>query len=610
MRYAVFLLALVAASGCRHVFPVPYTVEQLRADAPQFSGEALVHYLAQPHADPGVCDVRVDPVLPKQDETLVEPLVEALEHVDVEPTIWKECALMLMPGLAPENRERMLGRLGRGVLWLFDEDDSTGRLVAIHDVLIRRPREDSEALGGLLERLRNRPRHDLDADEARLLDSFIITLELGRGQLNGQPVTQAVIEALQEDRLLLRMSKRLPDPELRGAARRQVVRLRIARSAWDEVRARADEVERNVLAAGRWAQVTSGLTLTAPQPPLELPFEVLLQQDVDAQTGRLVVPGARLSNVLPSLRLRGVVTFDVGWSRPLNICAPPVELEVDPCIEARDLELGVPDVRLDEDGVLRFSDSLPMSRVIELARRDEGLVMPLRLAGQPVTTLKVPLQLDEPPSLRFVGPPGQQGPALKVTAELLPSSVLFDAVTPAGVHKQVVWPRSARGDFEVASVGGDGVPGTPGARGEPGAAGANGGAAMCPTMPGRSGEPGGQGGPGGDGTDGGDGGDGGPVSVEVQCDATTPDCNTALELVSVLVRSRGGEAGEGGAAGRGGIGGPGGTGGAGASCTVNGTLQFLNSGFNGARGTEGPPGKAGAPGEAGMEGTVEVKRKE
>ena len=70
MRYAVILLALSAASGFRHAFPVPYSVAQLRADGDEYCGEALVHYLQQDNADPAVCDVRGEAVLPHLDEML------------------------------------------------------------------------------------------------------------------------------------------------------------------------------------------------------------------------------------------------------------------------------------------------------------------------------------------------------------------------------------------------------------------------------------------------------------------------------------------------------------------------------------------------------------
>lgn len=607
MRWVVVTILLLASTACRHVFPAAYSVEQLRTDTPTYAGEALVHYLAQRRADPGVCDLQRENVLSVQDERLIEPFVAALERGEVELSDWKDCARLLVRTMTQPHREHLLARLARAVTWLLPEDDASGRLAMVHDALIKRPREASPALTALLYRLRERRRDDLDLDAARILGSLVTTLELGDGQLDGRPVTPDVIDDTHDEALLYRMSRRLPDAALRELSRTRVVRLRIARSPWEEVREQAAEVEQRVLTAGRWAQATSGLTLQQTPAPRELPFEVLVQQDVPKQQGRLVVAGATRGGTLPELRLRGVVSFDVGWSRPLDICAPPDELDVSPCIEARDLEVAVPEVSLDEDGVLVLAPSMSMERVVELARRDEGLVLPLRLAGQPAATLTVPLAFDEPPSMLFVGPPGTAGPALRVTAEVLPSSVIFDATSIDGVRGRVVWPRTATRDFVVASVGGAGVNGVAGERGVEGAAGVAGGGAICPTMPGRSGTMGDQGGPGGDGTDGGDGGDGGPVTVSVRCDDTVLDCAAARELLGVLVQSRGGAAGVGGAAGPGGRGGPGGAGGAGASCSVNGTLQFLANGFNGARGPNGPDGKAGADGKPGDEGTVKVE---
>lgn len=605
MRYAVILLAL-AASGCRHAFPLPYSASQLRADsAEEWSGQALVHYLGQDNADPAVCDVRSE-MLTRLDETLVDPFVASLEDNELELTTWKDCASRMVKSMDVEPRELLLARLARAVWWLLGEDDGAGRLQTIQDVLIKRPREDSPALAALLERMLTRRKKEFDVDMGRTFESMVTTLELGRGQLNGKPVTTEVIDETQDERLIFRMSKRLPSLELREAARVRLVRLRIARSPWDEVRNHAAEVERAVLTTGRWAQATSGLTLLNPQPPLELPVEMVLKQNPDAQYGKIVVKGSNNARTHPGLKLRGVLTFDVGWSRPLNICAPPEELEVDPCIEARDLELNLLEVSLDEDGAVWMATALPMSRVVDLARANEGLAMSVRLAGQPVTILKLPLEFEDPPSLRFTGPPGEPGPALTVKADVLANAVIFLATTANGLRKQVVWPRTARNDFEVSSAGGDGVNGTDGARGAKGAPGVAGGAATCPSMAGRSGSPGDRGGPGGDGTDGGDGGDGGPVTALVRC-ADGVDCAAGLELIRVLVRSRGGAAGEGGAAGPGGFGGNGGAGGAGASCMVNGAMLSLENGFNGARGADGIEGKPGKDGEPGKDGTVVVK---
>ncbi|MGV3622567.1 MAG: hypothetical protein ACO1OB_17240 [Archangium sp.] len=605
MRFAVILLAL-AASGCRHAFPLPYSASQLRVDAAEeWSGEALVHYLKQDDADPAVCDVRTE-VLPRQDETLVDPFVASLEDNELELPTWKECASRFVKTMEAEPRELFLERLAHAVWWLLNQDDPAGRLQTIQDVLIKRPREDSPALALLLERLLTRKNEKFELDVSRTFESMLTTLELGRGQLNGKPVTLDVIDETQDERLIFRMSKRLPSLELREAARVRLVRLRIARSPWDEVKNRAAEVERSVLTTGRWPQSTAGMTLQqTTQVPLELPVELVVQQNPQAQYGKIVVKGTN-ARTHPNLKLRGVVTFDVGWSRPLNVCAPPDELEVDPCIEARDLELNLLEVSLDEDGAIWMATALPMSRVVDLARANEGLVMSLRLAGQLVTTLRIPIEFADPPSLRFTGAPGEPGPALNVKAEVLSNAVIFLATAANGVSKYAVWPRTARNDFEVASAGGDGVNGIPGARGAKGAAGVAGGAATCPSMAGRSGSPGDRGGPGGDGTDGGNGGDGGPVTVEVRC-AEDVDCAAGLELIRVLVHSRAGAAGEGGAAGPGGFGGNGGAGGAGASCIVNGAMLSLENGFNGARGADGLPGKEGKDGEPGQEGTVVVK---
>lgn len=56
------------------------------------SGDALVHYLAQPDASPSVCDpLSSTPHVRRLDEDASEELVDALVDGVVEPAIWGNC---------------------------------------------------------------------------------------------------------------------------------------------------------------------------------------------------------------------------------------------------------------------------------------------------------------------------------------------------------------------------------------------------------------------------------------------------------------------------------------------------------------------------------------
>ena len=605
MRLALLLLSLLAVTGCRHRFPLPYPTHQLVKDSASWPGDALVHYLGQPNADVSVCTLAAPHTLRRTDEELVEPFVTALEESRLSPERWQACATRLVPALRPPEREYTFGRLAKVILSLLDTDGSAPRLIAAHEVLATRPQEPSPALEALLGRLAEYPRERLKPALPPVFDALVATLELDHGQVGGRALTEADVVNTQDEALLARMALRLPDAGLRGLARRRLIQLRIGRSEFTEVKARAAEVEASVMERGRWAQPVASLKLERPELPLPLPFVAQVRQHIDAQVVTLLAPGKGADQLVPVLDLKGVVRFAVGWSRPLSLCQPAAALAVEPCIEARELEVGNPLVSVDGEGVLRLPEKLAMAQAMELARADEGLVLPLRLSGQLVTSLQVPLQFEAPSSLYFEGSEGERGPNVNVAVQPVASALLFSAVSELGVQRMAILPRGVGTSFEVASLGGRGVAGRDGYNGSDGTNGADGASASCFRMqPGQAGAQGGPGDRGGDGGQGGRGGDGGFVSVVVQCGGACPADEL---LVRQRVHSRGGEGGAGGDGGRGGRGGEGGSGGSGTSCTVNGHTELLSSGATGARGSDGNSGQSGMQGSEGQAGPVQVQ---
>ncbi|MBL8915849.1 MAG: hypothetical protein JNM17_34440 [Archangium sp.] len=612
-RWTVFAL-VVALAGCKHHFPLPYSLEQLGEDSFHWPGEALVHYLSQENADVGVCH---SGPLQRLDEELADPFVEALREKTLKPERWSACGKLLVPAITPALREFLLGRLAKVVLALLDEtkQDTAEQLLAANDVLQARPREPSASLDALLNRFDQLDRSKLQPSLPPVFDALLTTLELDHGELGGKPVTAEDIAVAQDDLLLMRMTQRLPNEALRETAKRRLVRLRIERSDWPEVRARADEVERALMTTGRWAQSVKKLELERPELPMPLPVQLVVHQQLTRQVAQLwaggfsaATPsardGAQREEVVPTLDLRPQLRFPVKFSRPLMLCSAPEAMRVDPCVDVRELEFsGL--VSIDDEGVGRLPEQLPMKQVFELARSAEGMVVAVRMNGKLVTSLTVPLRFMPPSSSYFSGDTGGPGPAVNIVAQSAGDFLLFEGVSETSERRYVVYPRDTTVGFEFGSRGGDGYRGNDGTDGRDGTNGVNGMNASCPNFPATVGGAGGNGTNGGNGTDGGDGGNGGPVSAELRCAGPCPPEDVAL--VRRIVVSRGGSGGRGGTGGRAGDGGRGGRGGSGTTCTnsTGGTASTtLNAAQDGFRGSDGSRGLDGNDGRDGHDGHV------
>lgn len=588
---APLMLALV---GCAHSFPAEYGLDDLRADSGKWPGEALVHYLSRPGADPAAC---LSSNFQRADRALVDPFLAALEGQQVPPVAWGACATRLLPSLAPELRAHFLAQLA-DLAPRFITHPDVRRLTIIHQVLTTRAREPSAALRALRPKLRS------TTPAARHLDPLLadlrLTLELEEGLMNGERLSPEVVLQLQDEGLLRRIDARCPDEDVRTSARRRIVQLHLARSTVPEVHAHAAEVEALVLSTGRWAQPAARLGVPTPQPAQTLGTALRASQDIAAQLVRLSVAGDEARRA-PQVDLRPIVRFHVGWSQPLGLCAPPAALEVTPCIDAAEVRLGTGFATLDAEGVLHAPQTLAMADAVDLTRAGLGLVVPVRLGEHLAQVLQLPLLLQAPSAFCFEGDPSVPGPAVNVVVVPATQGLLVDAVDDKARRRQFILPRGAI-SFEFGSCGGRGRAGRAGSKGLDGSRGSNGSSASCPSMSGGNGGPGGNGAPGGAGGDGTPGGDGGPVRVELVCGRACDD----EPFVRAVMRSRGGLGGEGGPGGLGGRGGDGGAGGSGTSCYQNGKTSYASGGSQGSRGSDGSAGAAGRRGAPGHDGAVQL----
>lgn len=583
-------LLLLVLAGCRHTFPAEYGLDDLAADSAKWPGDALVHYLSRPGADAGqACHAAR---LARRDDELTRPFLAALSGRGISPKTWVTCASTLLTTLDATEREGLLSELAARVP---DLASSPASVQLVHRALSARPRGASQAASALLRTLRKPKLLDLE-----VFDELRVTLALDEGEWGGQQLTEALVAQLADEPLLRRIEARVPDETVRLAARRRVVQLHLAASTVREVRERAAEVEAKVFATGRWAQPVKSLARPAPQPPLTLKTPLRGSQDIARQLVRLSTREDE-DPAPPDLDVTPVLRFHVGWSQPLGLCAPREALDVTPCIDASEVQLGTGFATLDGNGVLHFPPKLTMGDAVELTRKGLGIVVPVQLEGQLSQVLQVPLQMLAPSPFFFEGSPSSRGPAVNVVVVPSAQGLLFEAVDDTGARRQLVLPRGPT-SFELGSMGGRGKQGTPGSRGANGSRGTNGMSASCPSMPGGTGGPGGNGSPGGPGGNGGPGGDGGPVKVEVVCGK---DCDDT-PLVHAVIRSRGGPGGEGGPGGAGGSGGDGGSGGSGTSCYSNGKTSSVSGGSSGSRGSNGAAGPAGQRGAPGLDGAVQV----
>src|SRR5262249_12048931 len=400
-------------------------------------------------------------------------------------------------------------------------------------------------------------------------------------------------------------------PALREEAERRVVRLRIAKSPFSEMRGAAASVEEAVMNRG-----TNPVSLDT-HPPLRASLDssrsierrVIVQQQPNAQTATLlgVSDDRPTQSVLPELPLHDVLAVSLdGVEHPITVCAPGRALDPTPCIAPTDLKSASSLAAVDRNGTLRFAEHLSEVQAVALAH-ETVFEVPILIGDKLLIEISRWLWFSRPDNLIFAGSnPGSAGPNLEIVVERLATGRLLYSMVGADRTMQAVveWPDGQY--FRVISLGAPGSTGWNGTDGSDGDAGTSGSSASWPWLEGRDGSGGGDGGDGGDGGAGGAGGNGGHIHVVVSGPRSLRE--ETLALIHTTVASKGGEAGDGGRGGRGGRGGAGGSGGAGSSCTdSDGHTTFLRGGVNGPSGSDGRDGRDGPPGPPGAPGTVLVE---
>ena len=612
-RASVAALGLLALAGCG--LPLPYPPERLAADAAHIPAKALVHYLGQP--DPlrlAVCDpTATGPHLPAVDTDLVDKVTRAFLAGKVPAAHWSGCLVAMWHGGPPEVQDHLAGVAILAFRQVLDTrglptNERLVRLGAVAGLVERRPpgtRLPETAATATLATIDAR-RAELEPEVAAMADRFEAEVGLDLGLWQGERVDAARIDATTDEALLKRFATRLPDPALQRAARARIVRLRIAKSPREVVRAHAEEVVAAVLKTGHWTipldqfPVQSVDVGTGPKGAVTW----LVVQDPHARTAglRARLGDGTLLDALPLAR-----RLHVHLQRMQSAVGPCTEddgLDPEPCVAPDAIAVDHPLLKLDAEGRLVTPVTLPPATVASLARLSE-LVVPLAVGGQHAELTR-PLHFAPPEPLVLQGPVGSKGPALVVRVRPEGPDRLVYAIQDGPTRYQVVVEHEDLGRFRVVSQGGRGVAGTRGRDGSPGRPGEDGMDAFCPNSYGDNGQMGGGGGDGQNGGAGGRGGDGGDVQVYLKC-ADQAACAGLLDLVEPTVHSVGGPGGKGGPGGRGGAGGEGGRGGQGMGCVVGGISSYLQGGHDGLRGLDGQPGKPGPGGPDGGPGSGRVQ---
>jgi hypothetical protein len=600
MRLIVLSL-LAAIAGCAETFPMPMTAAEMAAHD---SGPALVAYLGQADASPTVCDLRAGgPHLATVDDDARKALVRALGDGAVAPELWRRCVNALARSSPPADAAALVDAVGRGYRTLIRRRDFEKtpelqqRLAVMQRFYIERKNGldgDAAVDGKLFAELRRAlDAHKLGPAATASGEELEATFELEQGSFRGRPVDVPMIDGLfgaGDEPTLMRFTNRLPEPSLREAARRRVIRLHIAASPFPEVRAAAATVEEAVAQKGVWA-----LSL-AEHPPLrgwldlpKVPMRgVLVRQHVWEQTATLLgYTGDRPGlSVLPELALRGALLVEAqGISRPVTLCSSPRKLDPSPCLDVHDVTLANPMAYLDKGGAFHFVDHVAMRDAVNLAQMGNRFVLPLSVGGRRMLTFDWSLYYERPADVVFGG-----GAPLHVVVDHRDPARFVFTIGGAGASRLAVVESGDSAAFHVISRGADGAPGSPGSAGASGSSGGE-----C-----SDGSPGGDGGPGGPGGDGGDGGD---IVVDVTCAGASCDAAT-MASVRAMVLSVGGDGGPGGAGGSGGMGGAGGSGRSPTTHTDdNGNTitddPGCSAGSSGASGASGSPGSPGSPGRPG-----------
>jgi hypothetical protein len=622
MRWRGWVIVVaVGLGGCAPPFPRPLTA----ADVAQLdSGAALITYLAQRDASPAVCDTRAaGPHVSRLDWNRSEAIVHGLVHGQIAPALWRRCVDAALVGGSPEDGAQLLGAIARGIRDIATDGDVErspslqAYLATLQAAYLERPNgRDGEPrmMTPIFDELRERfLAARFGPVAARAVGELLAVVDLEHGRYGGRPVDVATIDGIAargDQALLRRFADRLPAPALRDEARRRLIRLAIAASPFEEVRADAAAVEARLMRDGvNRVSLAEHAAVRASLDVAKLPARgVLVRQDVLQQQATLLgdVAGAEPS-LLPPLSLTGALWVDVaGVSRPVTVCQAPRFTDPTPCVVADDVRIENSLLAAAHDGTFHFRDRASEAEVVALTGTLGAFPLSMEIGGQRLVTYSWPVRFERPADLVLAGARAR-GPNLTATVTRASPS-LFKLTVASGpdVYRAIV-ERTDLAGFHVVSRGARGRDGFPGSDGSDGTSGMDGTSASCPSFSGGSGSSGSRGGDGSDGGNGGDGGDGGDIQVDVDCGAgvCSVDDFTALRAV---FRSEGGLGGRGGRGGRGGKGGRGGSGGRGTTCgNSHGSSRSLSGGSDGMSGSGGSDGHSGRDGARGRPGQVHIE---
>ncbi len=618
---ALALPATILWTGCAQTFQLPMTSDQL---AVHRSVAALIAYLGQPDANASICESGTETAGLREDRGLPEDFVAALRDDKIPPPVWGKCAASMLEWLDPSVAVELVERIARsevdllGFRSLETNASLQAQLAALHRTFLER-RAGISASDRVLDEVASKVRskaagNQLGPTAREIGGQLVDAIDLERGAWRGRPVDASTLDVLStsaDDATLLMFARRLASPALREEAERRVVRLRIAKSPFSEIRGAAAAVEQAVMKRG-----TNPVSLDT-HPPLRATLDssrlierrVIVQQQLEDQTATLlgVSDDRPTPSVLPELLLRDVLAVSLaGGEHPITVCAPGRALDPTPCIAPSDLKSASSLAAVDRNGTLRFVEQLSAAQAVALAY-ESAIEVPILIGDKPLIGISRWLWFSRPANVVFAGTnPGSAGPNLEVEVERLSTRRLLYSVAGAGRMMQAVveWPDGQY--FHVISQGAPGITGWNGPAGSDGSSGMSGYSASCPSSEGRDGSRGGDGGAGGAGGPGGAGGNGGDIHVMVSGPRGLRE--ETLALVRATVASKAGEGGAGGNGGRGGRGGAGGSGGSGTSCTdSDGQTISLRGGMTGPSGSDGHDGWDGPPGPPGAPGTVLVE---
>jgi hypothetical protein len=108
-------------AGCAETFTLPMTRPQLVA---YDSGPALVAYLGQRDATPGVCDLRSrGPHILVLDDEMRRAFVGGLVDGRIDPELWRRCANALLRSAPKDQSASLVDAIGRGYRTIIKRSD-------------------------------------------------------------------------------------------------------------------------------------------------------------------------------------------------------------------------------------------------------------------------------------------------------------------------------------------------------------------------------------------------------------------------------------------------------------------------------------------------------